>query len=174
MRITERYSSAIKSSNLKSVEATTYSDSDVIGAYGLASKKHPLAVALTRLLAGDNHASGQVVEILSQMTRDRAGRTGVTLLVHTQAVDIARAVLAWYRNGTCTACGGHGYEVLPGTPSLSNVECGACKGTGKILFDRQFPHQQRALATWLLNQVETQLSTAGPAAMAMLAPRLEM
>jgi hypothetical protein len=61
MKIVDRYASAVRASSLKSEPDTTYSASDVLGAMGLAGKRHPLAVALTRLFTGDNTASGDIV-----------------------------------------------------------------------------------------------------------------
>lgn len=60
MRINERYSGAISSADLTSDERTTYSDSDVIGAMGLAARLSPMGVALARLLAGDRRAEREI------------------------------------------------------------------------------------------------------------------
>ena len=93
-----RYASAVRSNNLRSAAATTYSDSDVLGAVGLASKRHPLAMALARLFCGDNHAARELVVILSELAWGKAAVLRIDLK-RTQADDIARAVLAWHRDG---------------------------------------------------------------------------
>lgn len=48
MKIQERYSAAINSKSLVSDPDTTWSDTDVLGAMGLASVSYPLATALVR------------------------------------------------------------------------------------------------------------------------------
>jgi hypothetical protein len=174
-KIIDRYSSAVRSSNLRSKESTTYSDSDVLGAMGLAAKQRPLAAALARLFTGDNHAAQAIVAILAEMAWGKAAETRVQLK-RTQAVDMARAVLAWHRDGRCSACGGHGYQILgtigAGRAVKSDHECPACKGTRKVPFGPQFPVERRSVAWWLLAAVEREQGHAGPAAMAALAKRL--
>ena len=172
MRFDDRYSSAIHSSNLKSKPDTHSSDSDVLGAAGLAGKRAPLAMALLRLLSGDNHASRDVVDIMAGMLDGKAYRMQVEL-TRVEAADMARAVLAWVRDGVCTPCGGLGFQRIEGAPSLSEHVCQACRGTGKRPFEREFPMVRVLLAQWMLAEVERELATAGPAAMAALAPRLE-
>ncbi len=46
MKITERYSSAVNSSDLTTKPDTRWSDTDVLGATGLAARYEPLGVAL--------------------------------------------------------------------------------------------------------------------------------
>jgi hypothetical protein len=174
-KIIDRYSSAVRSSNLRSKEATTYSDSDVLGAMGLAAKQRPLAAALARLFTGDNHASGEIVEILAGLAWGKAAETRVPLK-RPQAVDMARAVLAWHRDGICPTCKGHGYAILgtlgTGRAVVSDHDCPACKGSRKVPFGPQFPVERRSVAWWLLAAVEREQAHAGPAAMAALAKRL--
>lgn len=173
MKILERYASAISSSNLLSEERTTYSDSDVIGAAGLAARSHPIALALQRLFSGDGRAAIGIVEILAQMAWAKAHALRYKLR-RTEADDLARAVLAWHRDGVCKPCGGHGYSIIPGTLTIGEHECGACRGVGRIDFDSQFSGERRDLARWLLAEVEREQGRAGSAAMAALAPRLDI
>ena len=173
MGITDRYASAVHSSDMRSAAATTSSDSDVIGAFGLASKRHPLAVALARLFAGDNHAVNALTELLSSMVQRRADNRRIRL--HwTQAQDLARSVVAWHRDGRCKQCDGHGYQRIADTPSLSDAPCRACHGTTKVPFEPQFQPATRPLAQWLLSEIEREQAKAGAAAMACLAPRLNL
>ena len=179
MKITDRYASAIGSSNLRSRPETAQSDTDVLGAFGLAARGNPitgregvpLAVALTRLFSGDNRAAVEIVGIMADMLWGKAAVMRVKVR-RTEAEDMARAVLAWHRNGTCPACGGHGYAVLAGTTVLGDVECPACHGTGKRPFERNFRHDD--LARWLLAEIERESGKAGPAAMLMLAGRMDL
>lgn len=177
MRITDRYASAVRSSCLTVDERTMYSDTDVLGAMGLAARQlekedHALAVALTRLFTGANGASMLVVQLLSEKAWKRARSTNVKLN-RMGAADIAKACLAWHRDGVCKACGGHGTLVIPGSTTLGPVGCKPCKGDGKVPFERQFPHDLRDLAAWLVTEMEREQSRAGPAAMRAIAPRLD-
>ena len=166
--ILDCYASAIHSSNLRSVDKTTYSDSDVLGAVGLASKRNALSLALARLFAGDNRASREIVSALSELAWGKAKALRIELK-RFQADDMARMVLAWHRDGVCRPCGGHGYAIISGTRSIGDTECQACRGTRKAPFDRQFPADQREVAAWLVAEVEREQGKAGPAAMAKLA-----
>lgn len=187
MRILDRYATAVRSSCLTVDERTTYSDTDVLGAMGLAGrnlerghdsqgnpiKPAPLAVALERLFAGDNHASMVIVQLLSDMAWQRA-RTMKVKLNRMGAADMAKACLAWHRDGVCKACGGHGTLVIPGSTTLGAQQCKPCKGEGRVPFERQFAHELRDLAAWLVAEMQRDQSRAGPAAMALLAPRLNL
>lgn len=173
MTLTDRYASAVRSSNLRSSPDTVQSDSDVLGAAGLAAKKHGLAIALLRLLSGDNHSSREIVEIMGGMIDGKAFRVGVEM-TRVEAEDIGRAVLAWYRHGACHHCGGLGYERVEGAPTLSGHHCKRCNGTGKRPFDREFSAMNLDLARWMLAQIEREIAIAGSAAMKALAPKLDL
>ena len=170
MKILERYASAVRSGDLRSRENTTFSDPDVIGAYGLAAKREPLGVALQRLFTGDNGAADQVILILAGRIKDHFQGQ----LSSTQARDVAAGVLEWNRNSVCTSCNGSGYEVIPGTPSLSDHECKACRGTGKRLFQKQFHRDKLKFADWAQVQIEMAQSRAGQEAMKAIAPSLNL
>lgn len=173
MRIQDRYATAVHSSNLKSEAKTYQSDSDVLGAYGLAGKLNPLATALERLFTGDNSAAREIVSIMAALSWGKAKSLKVKQ-TRVQSEDMARMVLAWHRDGTCKPCGGHGYDVVPGTKTISDTECKHCHGTRKIPFEKQFKPEHRILARWLLVHIEKEQSAAGPAAMKALAPMLEL
>jgi len=85
---------------------------------------------------------------------------------------MARAVLAWHRDGTCKHCEGHGFPKLDGAPGLSARPCHHCRGTGRIIFDRQFPLERLELARWLAAEVDREQQIAGVEAMRRLAERL--
>ena len=172
MTIIDRYASAIRSSNLGSKPDTNQSDSDVLGAAGLAAKRSPLAIALLRLLCGDNHSAMSVVGILADKAVGKAYRMG-NECGRVEAWDISAAVLAWYRDGTCKICGGHGVKLIPGTTTLGGEKCHACKD-GKIRFDQQFTMVRLDLARWLAAELDREQAIAGADAMRALAPRLEI
>ncbi|MES2973379.1 MAG: hypothetical protein V4757_07210 [Pseudomonadota bacterium] len=171
MKIQERYAVAVNSTCLTVDERTTFSDTDVVGAYGLASKSEPLAVRLERLFHGDNGASAALVTDLSQLLRNKAASMRLRI-ARTQADDMAKACLAWHRNGTCKTCGGHGLQLIPGTKTHSERDCLSCRGTGRRPFERNFRHELQGLAGWLVAHMEREQARAGPAAMQSLAPML--
>lgn len=173
MLIQDRYASAIRSSNLQTDERTTYSDTDVLGAFGLAGREHPLAVALQRLFLGDNGAASEIVEMLAQMARGKANASRLKMTV-IQAEGMAKACLAWHRHSACAPCGGHGLLVIPGTKTLGSQECKACRGTGKRPFEQEFHHSFRGIAIWLVSEMEREQARAGAEAMKKIAPKLEL
>lgn len=175
--ITERYARAIRSGNLKSDARTTSSDSDVLGAAGLAAKKRPVAIALERLFRGDGRAAADIVALLSGDVWKHA-RTSSTKMRRSEAAPLAQAVLAWCRNGICKPCGGHGYAIMgtlgTGRAVVSDHECPTCFGTKKMLFEPQFSVRHLPYAFWLRDRIEAQLCVAGPAIMRKLAQDMEL
>lgn len=169
MKLLERYSQAVNSDNLSVDERTTFSDTDVLGASGLAAKNgHALGVALTRLFADGK--PGPVVLELTEMAFKRS-RTLRLKFTRIQAEDLSKAVLAYYRHGICLPCGGTGYTVIKGTP-VHGDECPHCLSTGRLNFDRQFTTETIGLARWLSGEIDRAQAAAGSAAMVMLAPRM--
>lgn len=195
INIKTRYASAVHSSNLtvrsgKHATAdaeTVIGDPEVLGAYGLADRDlerghdrngktfnpAPLAVPLERLFSGDARAAHDIVRILSELAFDQSRHLGVKLS-QVQATDMARATLAWFRNGTCQPCGGRGKPAIKDSPVLSSKDCDHCKGTGKILFERQFRHEWRPLALWMKERMEDESAKAAPAAMKKLAGKMDL
>ncbi len=171
-KITERYASAVNSSNLASHERTVWSDSDVVGAAGLAARHHELGVALMRLFSGGKVEP--VIAVLSEMAFKRAREWNVSPFPRTRAEDISKAVLGWYRHGVCTVCGGTGKDLIPNTPHLSDQDCQACFGSGRVAFTQQFAVEVQPLANWLRIEIDRSQAVAGRAAMTALAPMLEL
>lgn len=143
----------------------------VVGAVGFAGKRAPLAAALLRLFVGDNGSARDIVHIMAGMLVGKAYRLGHEI-ARVQAEDMARAVLAWHRDGTCKHCGGHGFLKLDGAPGLSDQQCQHCRGSGRIIFDREFAMDRLELARWLAAEVEREQQIAGVEAMRCLAERL--
>lgn len=190
--VTDRYNTAVHSRNLSVDEKTRMSDTDVLSAMAWADRtltdgrdrqgnRHveaPLAVPLQRLFSGDNRAAHDIVRILADLAWRQARGLRVKMS-RTEAHDLACQCLAWHRNGTCTNCGGHGYDRIPGTTTLSSHECGVCRASGKIPFEDAIDPKGtndglRELGRWLLNQMERDMGRAGPLAMAALAERMEL
>lgn len=193
--ISNRYASAVHSSNLKQTSELNKlddqgqsSDADILGAMGIADRrlsegldhtgkptydKHPLSVPLERMFAGDARGTGEIVDILAIMVHGQAVAQRLRM-TPVQDKDMARACLAWYRNGTCRPCGGHGKTLIPGTKTHSDHDCQVCRGAGKMPFTSQFRPEQRELARWLVAELERELGRAGPAAMKALASSMEL
>lgn len=191
-KIQNRYASAVHSSNLAVDGKTHMSDSDTLGAMGLAAhaletgwrptgpggqgepvRPVPLAVPLERLFSGDNRAVYQIVRDLAKLAHEHSFKIDCRIK-RVQCADLARACLAWHRDGACPACEGRGYALIPGTKTLSERECPECRGSRKIPFERQFRPEWRELARWMVTEMTRASGYAGPAAMRALAPTLEL
>jgi hypothetical protein len=194
--IRARYAHAVHSGNLlvrsakhTSDEAqTVLGDPEVLGAFGLADRNltngvdgsgkpcnfAPLAVPLERLFAGDTRAAHTIVEILAGMAFIEARARSIKLAEY-QAHNMARAVLAWFRNGTCLPCGGRGFPTIKDSPVQSATPCTHCgEKPGKIPLLKHFRYEWKPLVLMLKDHVESESEKAGPAAMRTLAPRLEL
>ena len=149
----------------------------VVGAVGLAGKRAPLATALLRLFVGDNRSAGEIVRIMAGMALGKSYRLHSRTLAPTQADDIARAVLAWHRDGVCKHCQGRrwltlGGNLLGGKAVLSNEHCPDCRGSGRIPLDRQFKGEALELARWLAAELDREQRIACVEAMKYLAERM--
>jgi hypothetical protein len=181
--IEERYRAAINTSNLAVDPRSFRAPSDVVGAMGLADKHltagwvttgpdgqghpihpSPLAVPLERLFGGDSRVASEIIAILADMVFDQSWVMRVKIS-RVSAQDMAKACLAWHQHGTCRACGGHGYELIPGSRTHSERECHACHGNRKIPFEDAFPDKWRELAKWAVVQIDREAGHAGPRAM---------
>lgn len=173
--ITERYASSVRSSNLGSRPDTYRSDSDVLGAAGLAARPNgvtnrpgnPLAISLQRFFGGDDREGKHLVALLAQMAWGKARDVRLKLYRH-EADELGRACLAWFRHRACPDCGGHGFrtvggEIGSGRAVLSDEHCPACKGTGRRPFEETIRPGHRTIAVWLVAQVQREESAAGAA-----------
>jgi len=161
MSFNDSYSRAVHARNLKSTPETTYSDTDTLSAAGLAAKHEPLGIALSRVFAAGGGVT-EAVEAMAVAVYDRSRYTNNHArhrITELQARDLAKAVMAWYRFGSCQPCGGIGYSRTKDTPSLGS-RCNHCGGLGRIPFTKQFQHQHRELASWLQDNIGLTLSRA--------------
>jgi hypothetical protein len=145
----------------------------VVGAVAFAGLKAPLACALLRLFVGDNKAAKDIVQLLANMAVGKAYRLRREI-GRVEAEDMARAVLAWHRDGTCHVCDGIGVMKMEGVPVLSGHKCAACHGTGKRPFEQDFSSKRIELAKWLVAEVQREQAIAGPLAMNYLARHVEL
>jgi len=182
MRINDRYASAINSSRLVSHPDTKWSDTDVLGAFAIADKrlshgdgfsKHPLAVPLQRLFVGDKTAAMEITRILTEIIRGKALSMRINI-AQTQAQDMARATLAWFRNPSCQVCGGHGFKIIKGTTTVGDSRCHPCAGSGKVLLEMGFRLEHRELLRYVMAKMDREAAMAGPEAMRALSPKLDL
>ncbi len=146
---------------------------DPVGAAGFAGRTRPLALALLRLFVGDDHAAKDLIPLMSQMLVGKAFRTGLDLR-QMAAEDIAKAVLAWHRDGVCKPCFGRGYLQIDGAPSLSDHACPSCKGSRRAPLESAFRVEHAGLARWLASEIDREQAIAGKEAMKRLAPRFQL
>jgi len=195
----ERYASAVNSSNLSVKSETTYSDTDVLTAMGLAARHHPLGAALQRLFV-DGKAR-ECVDLMAKMAREyslsvdrdlendtyggkpRPQRRGTSATIRRtprglspfQSQRLAEKVLAWYRHGVCTDCGGTGKEIIiEPKPHLGEDDCQTCRGTGRRLFEPNFTVETLEVACWLRDEVSKHQAFAGRAAMVAIGVNMDL
>ena len=130
----ERYISASQSSNMR-VQAEKHGDADVMIASGWSASR----------------IGGALMRLHSKPTRDGLALVHVQVAVEADRLNIERpdavasAALAWWLNRVCDTCHGRRYDTIPGTPSLSAIECPKCRGTG----EKRMPAGARDLVIWL-------------------------
>lgn len=71
-------------------------------------------------------------------------------LTQDEIKSVAKHALVHHLAPACGACYGRGYEVQPGSPSLSARACGACKGTGR----RPIQKRHRLEISQLISTIE--------------------
>ena len=106
-------------------------DIDTVGALGLVGIQEPLADAIFRLKNANDPRSYdgalagvcRLARSLNTRQRWRYNRKRLAWM--------ARSVLDYWLMDGCPACTGLGYEVIPGTPHLSDRPCQACHGSRK-------------------------------------------
>ena len=149
--ISERYSIARNTSNLKSEPRTVMSASDVIGAAGMAAQEHQDALLLWSVMYGGKTSQkmrlvdGLAYKLTDYMMRNR---------LKGNPRHIAMEVLAYYLHATCDDCDGVGHQIIPYTIVRSDDPCPYCQGTGKSEMPKDDAWQ------WLHRYVATLMSIA--------------
>ena len=132
--IEERYGTAIEASDL-TMHPERGGPVDTLTAAGMVGVMHPLAMELWRWVYGDDaNARHEVLCGLVKWMRaqSRARRWDKDKSI----VEVTVVVADWYRNRVCNVCHGVSYELIPGTPMLSDVPCPACHGSGERSLDK--------------------------------------
>jgi hypothetical protein len=160
MKIQERYSVARNATSLKVKVETTFAPVDVLAAAGMAANTHKESLMLWEVtFQGKTSAKLACVEMLAK-------KVAVAMLRNKWKGDpqrIASEVFAWHLHGTCQPCGGRGYQLILGTPALSDKVCTHCNGSGKVPLPQSDPH------AWLKDYMERLISQAGGKVMQKLA-----
>lgn len=122
--VEERYVAANQSSNLRceTGEDAPLGDAAVLIAAGWAPAS--IGALLMRLhtkaeRVGLEQAHGQIAIQVARWGIERPEA-------------VAASVLAWWLAKNCKACSGRKFELVPGSPALSNRHCKACKGSGEV------------------------------------------
>lgn len=113
----ERIGTAQYTDDLGEVGLEEVGDVDIIRACGMAGQKNPLGLSIWRWrYGGDARELPQVA---------------IGLIEQGHEPELVAKVLGHLADDVCRPCHGRGYEVVPGTPMLSDVLCLRCHGTGR-------------------------------------------
>ena len=127
--IAERYGGATQSGNL--LMRGGLDDATWLAAAGMVGMKDPLPSAVARMMSSGRQSDYADVRSILQKRiggwSDRRLNRGNEIGPPTEV----EAALAWWINPTCSACEGRCYETIPGAPTLSDVPCKVCEGTGR-------------------------------------------
>lgn len=139
--IAERVGRALSRGNMRQREGAC--DLDTVGALGMVGLHERLADAVYRLkYANDPGSYDDALVGVYRLARAMNGRNGWRL--RSKALHwMAKRVLNYWLNDACRVCTGVGYEVIHGSPHLSDRPCPKCHGTRKLAFPwvRRFPRK---------------------------------
>ena len=132
MGMAERITHAQLSGNLSEAKtADELADVDVIRALGMIAATNPLGSAIWRLKYAQ--VESLLPYIVGQLTK---------IAIEKQQAESAEEVLSslnrvvpHWLDDLCHQCSGRGYEVVPGTPMLSDKSCKVCRGSGRVQVD---------------------------------------
>ena len=132
----EKYLTATNTSNLK-VEADVTGAGDVLIASGWSASR----------------IGGALLRLHTKPTRDNLYNVHMQVIIKAESMNIERpdavasAVIAWWLNRVCKTCHGRKFDAIPGTPSLSAIECPKCHGSGESTLP--YDSAGRDLASWM-------------------------
>ena len=143
----ERYASAINSSNLRvdTRDGAPIGDVDLCTAAAWAPAR--LGSALLRLVSEygrpirlQGMSRTDAILLMGKLKSLREVQIQLAIKLkdwgHDQPVDASLAIIAWWLHKVCRKCDGRGYEVVQGTGRLSAKQCQSCHGTGEA----RLPH----------------------------------
>jgi hypothetical protein len=121
-----RISSAQLSDNLGEVGLEDIGDVDIVRACGMVANKHPIGMALWRLKYGSDYRELANVVLALIALMSRKGWTG------DHVPGLVSAVVKHWLDDVCPTCYGRGFDVMPGSPMLSDKACDTCNGKGRL------------------------------------------
>lgn len=138
MSITERYATAVGASTLE----MDYDHAKPVDTVIASGWTHSRMGAVLRRLQVEWDSTGKPLKMTNKARR----RTLQALRSWSQAVrmmgewcdakgipeHVGLAALAYFVDDTCPKCYGRGFQVIPGTPSLSATPCNHCRGSGRM------------------------------------------
>lgn len=134
MTIEERYGNAVEATDL-TLRFERGGPVDILTAAGMVGARHPMCLSTWRwLYGGDDHERHAVLEGLLKWMQHQANRRRWNK--RQALVSVTVTVADWYKHRTCPDCHGTRYMVIEGTPTLSDVPCNTCHGTGERSLDR--------------------------------------
>ena len=124
LTIAERYVSATQSSNLRceTGDDAPMGDTAILIASGWSPAR--IGALLMRLHTKPERMG---LEQAHQQIAIQAARWGME-----RPEAVAASVLAWWLSHICGKCSGVRFELVPGSPALSNRHCKLCKGSGEV------------------------------------------
>ena len=150
MSLNEKISTAQLSSNLQEKPLHQIGDIDIVRACGMAGVQNSLGLALWRFkYCNDTRELGSLLEGALELLDKREFDGGNVRRTH--------RVIAHWMDDKCHPCGGRGYNVVSGTPVLSDTPCTHCGGSGRVKFEGD------DAALWLLetlNRLERVMAVA--------------
>lgn len=162
MSMNEKISSAQTSDNLKEVPPEQIGDVDIIRACGMVGVQMPLGLSLWRLkYSAATREFPTVVDGLLTKVLSRFHRI--------DGLKVTYKVIKHWLDDMCHACHGRGYEVVPGTPMLSEKQCEHCGGQGRV----KLPEPDDA-SLWLLEEIAKMERDVASAIMVKLNTKLDL
>lgn len=126
--------------------------SDVVTAAGWVAQRHEMALMLWSVMyEGKTSQKHRLAELLGDHLNRAKNRNR---RLKGDAWKIAKEMLVWHIEGVCEPCEGRGYEVIKGTPALSDRLCSHCHGTGKR------PHPREAAHIWVAAELSRMTAIA--------------
>jgi hypothetical protein len=156
----ERYVSASTTSDMRVHEY--HCDADKMLAAGYASRgdeRKMLALRLYRMQnTADRESVGIVIRNADNWLRVRMSRNGHRPLPRSQRDALIVQALQWWLAKRCMYCNGTGFDIIEGTPALSQIQCNGCRGTGITPLRRVIPPRLLGHALWLTNEWDVMCS----------------
>lgn len=102
---------------------------DVLGAVGMASSHEPTSMALYRLKYLNDTGEIEMCKSIFIRWSYRAMQNRKQDPKGASRIGV-QALTAWIGD-VCNVCSGRKFQLIEGTPALSNKQCPHCKGSGK-------------------------------------------